>query len=606
MEDSMPGISAVIDVKRGIGRFDAAFRLVLPTLLHDERYTTRDLVKNDLCRLTWTAYQGYPLSGLCVGDASIYLEGYVYGTRPDVLRRQLTDLAPRMPQPAFEAELARWLTEVDGDFVLLIFDHATGDLVVANDVLGRLPVYYHQSDGLLIVSRELRYVAGLLAPVQFDRMAIAQHLLMGYPLGDRTLLAGVRRLAPATCIRATRRTSAVGVAVLHQFNLDCKTTPARSVEESAGALVKRFSEACEARVSPDAPTVVSLSGGFDSRAIAACLHRSGISFRAFTFLDHAGNAEADVPIAKRLADLFDSRWDLVRLGAPTARDVLKLLRLKTGMNPLGMSFLLPFLDRIKSACGSEARLFTGEFGTLTLPDLRPHSRLSSVNDLAHLLINVYHKFPLDVVAWLTGVAEGEIIRGLECLLSAYPEERLEQKFAHFVFAERAIKWGAEGEDRNRCYVWSTTPFSGLRFFRYAMGCPDEQKRYFDLYREFFVRLSPAAAAVAHAGIGASLVSDRFRVDLKVLEILGGRPELRLRLIGRNPREKRYAPDAAVIEYIRRQVARCDRMSEILSLPSLHAVLEQCASRSVEQMDLLFTITSVVEDITTGSSVLETR
>ena len=78
-------------------------------------------------------------------------------------------------------------------------------------------------------------------------------------------------------------------------------------------------------------------------------------------------------------------------------------------------------------------------------------------------------------------------------VSSYPERDFVQKYVHFVTCERIFKWLTEGEDRNRCFFWSATPYSSFEFFESAMRCPDEQKSYYGLYREFLLQLSPAGA-----------------------------------------------------------------------------------------------------------------
>ena len=74
-----------------------------------------------------------------------------------------------------------------------------------NDILGRLPLYYHYSIKLgLIISRELQFISFLTGEAnggKFDRMAIAQYLLFGYPLGERILQADIFRVKPASLIR---------------------------------------------------------------------------------------------------------------------------------------------------------------------------------------------------------------------------------------------------------------------------------------------------------------------------------------------------------------------------------------------------------------------
>lgn len=189
-------------------------------------------------------------------------------------------------------------------------------------------------------------------------------------------------------------------------------------------------------------------------------------------------------------------------------------------------------------------------------------------------------------------------------LSSYSEEDWRQRYVHFVIAERGMKWQSEGEDRNKCYFWSATPFSAVRFFDYAMACPDEQKSRFELYREFLQALSPAAAAVEYAGIGAPVASDKFRVAAKALALLGERIDFRrtVEKAARSP--DGYSGNSMIMNCIRRQMDSCDFIFDYLSPAAMRRIVDASAEHSKEGVQNLFTITSTMEDLATGASVLE--
>jgi asparagine synthase (glutamine-hydrolysing) len=175
---------------------------------------------------------------------------------------------------------------------------------------------------------------------------------------------------------------------------------------------------------------------------------------------------------------------------------------------------------------------------------------------------------------------------------------------HFVICERGLKWQSEGEDRNRCYFWSTTPFSGTRFFNDAMGCPDEQKARFGLYREFLQVLSPTAAAVEYAGMGGSVASEKFRVASKALALLGERTDVRRSMEKAAGPVHGYSEDSMIVQCLRRQMQAGELIFEYLSAAGMKNIVEACAGHSKEGFQNLFTITSTIEDLATGGSTLE--
>jgi asparagine synthase (glutamine-hydrolysing) len=602
----MPGVHLIGDWRGGLAHARASITPALDTLLHDERYRATVLLDDGAWLLAHTGYSEYPIQSFDLGDVRIVLEGRIYGLTPERLAQRLRELATLAFQrdDRREARLREWLLASDGDYVAILLHRTSGELRILTDALGRLPLYCHVSGNGLIVSRELRLIARLMGRLVFDRLALANFLLTGYLLGRRTWLEGVERLPPATLLEVDPTAPRARRHTLHAFNFEHKPHADMDARENAERLAKLFLASCRARHRPGVDTVLSLSGGFDSRAVGAGLVRCGIPFRCATFLDHVGNASADVPIARRLAALFGVPWSLVCLGPPTSRDALKLLRMKNGLNPLGMAFLLPFLGRIRAESEAEVSYMTGEMGTFTLPDPRPARALASVREVAALLVRQYLKLSLPEVSALTGLDAADIQADLEDLIAAYPEQDLQQKYVHFIRSERALKWHSEAEDRNRCYFWDVTPFSSLAFFQHATGCPDDQKSSYGLYREFLLRLMPATAEIEHAGLGLPITSERFRSAARVAALAAAHPEWRARLGGAVGAPPTYRGDSPVLRDLRRQLATCGALAESISVPAAAAILEQAGHHTAEQLDHLFTVTSTIEDLATGASVLE--
>jgi asparagine synthase (glutamine-hydrolysing) len=603
----MPGISFIYDLKGGLRSESSLIGQAMESLIHDERYERHEWLNDDCHYLGYTAYGEYPIKSFDLGDVVIYLEGRCYGRNPMVDEKALYELRDLglAVDPGARGQLVDWLRKADGDFVAILFHKETKDIFIINDIFGRLPLYYRQTPRRFILSRELRFITDFMDLKRFDRMALAQHLLIGYPLGKRTLLENVYRLPPATSIRIGKSPSRIIIDQLYRFNCELKADSRRSVKDNAAELAVLFSQACAARAAPNGKNVISLSGGFDSRAIASCFHRVGISFCAATFLDFTGRAAPDVPIARQVAGLFQAEWELLTLEPPPARDVLKLLRVKNGMNPLYMSFLLAFLDRIRRSWGSDVVFVSGEIGDRLLPDRRPSVDFAGIAELVDHLISQEPKLPFDTVAALTGLKPAEILGELHDHISSYPERDWTKKYTHFVTYERIFKWLTEGEDRNRCYFWSATPYSAFEFANFAVRCPDEQKSYYGLYREFLLQLSPAAAAIEHAGTGAAVISNRFKLKRKALAFLQGDSDLRRRLEAVMGPRQGYDPEPMTIKWLRQQI-HCDAIFEYLSAPVLRSIVNHYTNYTKESIDLLFTITATIEERLTGKSVLEER
>jgi len=601
---TMSGITLICDLKDGLCRESSRIRHAMDSLLHDERYRRHEWLNDEFHYLGYSAYGEYPIQSCDLGDVVVYFEGRLYGRNPAGTAKALRELVDSAlaANGGAQGQVIHWLRNADGDFVAILLHKQTKDFFIINDIYGRLPLYYWHTPDRFILTRELRFITDLVGLTRFDRMALAQHLLIGYPLGQRTLLENVHRLPPATSITIYKARSQIKFDYHDQFNCEVKTDERRTVKDNATQLVNLFERSCAARAATGANTVISLSGGFDSRAIAACFHKARIPLHCATFLDPSRRAESDVAIARQVASLFGAEWKLLPLNAPLAGDVLKLLRMKNGMNPLYMSFLLAFLDQVRRSWGSDLVFFSGEIGDRLLPDRRPAVEFAGIGELVEHLIRQDPKFSLDTVAALTGIKRVDIIDGLRGHISSYPERDWSQKYIHFVTYERIFKWLTEGEDRNRCYFWSATPYSAFEFFNYAVQCPDEQKSYYGLYREFLLQLSPPAAAVEHAGTGAAITSNGFRLKRKALAFLQSDADLRKRLETVMGPRQGYDPEPVTINWLRQQM-HSDAIFEYLSAPALKKIVEHYTNYTKESIDLLFTLTAAIEERLTGKSVL---
>jgi len=503
-------------------RYDAA----LKSLLHDSEYSVENIIRDQGSRADLTRYAQYPVE---IYDSDGYLfiiEGRlhnIFGKQPlDTLRELVDNLLPA--EPGACPPVRRWLLEHDGEFNLLIRDKSLGRWAFVNDMLGRLPVYFYQHSRGSCLSRELRFITRLFELTEFDRRATAEYLLFGYPLGRRTLLENIRRLPGGTLLQWRDNDPVAARHTYGPFDFSRKRSVA-GVTEAAGELADLFVQAGGSQANQKQAAIISLSGGLDSRAVAAGLVRAGRTFKALTFENAGGTFGADSIRAREVAERLNLDWDLFRLPPVTGNDLRRIIRMKGGMNYVASASALPFMAQIEKRHGRDLVYFSGDGGDKLLPDLRPGRRPRSVMHLAEYVIDRHALLPTEFVACLTGVPEEEILAGIVARLHAYPESTTEQKYVHFMIYERAMKWLFEGEDCNRCHFWTATPFYSLPFFMAAMSLPDELKTRHLLYREFLVALSREAAAIPDASCGLPVTSRAYRERLRLIGWLSRYPGL---------------------------------------------------------------------------------
>ncbi|MCJ7494472.1 MAG: asparagine synthase-related protein, partial [Deltaproteobacteria bacterium] len=458
----MPGMNLIHYFSNGGVRPAPEISRVLTSVgMPDDPIQT--LIEDRFYHLSCKAYPGYPFVFWGNNLFYFYLEGYLYGLSQKEMQTALEYLAEVIfLQDKNTNRISAWVSNTDGDFLIWMGDKKNGRSAIINDLFGRLPVYYMQSADEVLVSRDVRFITNVCGQSKFDRLGVAQQLMMGHGMGELTPWQAIHRLNPASLLTIDPLMRRVSLRTLYSFNFSSKKYRNVKAEENAGRLVELFRQACTTRAGLSAQDVVSLSGGLDSRSVAAGLASSGRLFTAVTFYKAAYQKREESQIARTVANLLDSPFHLIEVREATAPAVLKLLRLKNGQNNLGMAFLIEFFDNIRARLGPDSTYFTGEFGDRALPFIRAAWPLTSLKSLTHYILdsNYHDNFCLKIedVAALTGIRREDLVESIADHLAGYPEESWADKNLHYKIYDRAFRVYNEAEDRNRCYFWSVAPF----------------------------------------------------------------------------------------------------------------------------------------------------
>ncbi|MFY1631845.1 N-acetylglutaminylglutamine amidotransferase [Solwaraspora sp. WMMB335] len=207
-----------------------------------------------------------------------------------------------------------------GMFAVAIAERDTGRLVLARDRLGIKPLYVSEQPGLVRFASTLpALLAGGDVDTGIDRVALAHYLSFHSVVPPpRTILAGVRKLPPAT-VRVYRPDGRVDE---HRYwNPPFARDPQRarwSHRDWQDALLESLTTAVQRRMVADVPVGVLLSGGLDSSLVVALLAEQGQRGLA-TFsigFDAVGGREGDEFVYSDLvAQRFDTDHHQIRVAA---------------------------------------------------------------------------------------------------------------------------------------------------------------------------------------------------------------------------------------------------------------------------------------------------
>ncbi len=251
-----------------------------------------------------------PLSN---ADDTIWLvcNGEIYNYRE--LRAELQAKGARF-KTASDSEILLHLYEAEGDafvdrlngmYAFALWDSRKRRLLIGRDRLGIKPLYVAQQGGRLAFSTEAKALLALPGQrAAIEPGALPDYLHLGYVPAPQCLLAGLRKLPPATLL-------AVENGKVREW---CYWQMPAQMDEAADerTWVDRVRAQLDASVRmqmvSDVPIGAFLSGGVDSSAVVAAMSRhTDAPIRTYAIGFEGGAAEKlynELPYARRVAQLF--------------------------------------------------------------------------------------------------------------------------------------------------------------------------------------------------------------------------------------------------------------------------------------------------------------
>ena len=209
--------------------------------------------------------------------------------KPDAAAQHIHDLYLAQGERPMMNQLA-------GAFAVAIWDKQSQVLLIANDHLGLRPIYYAMHKGVFRFASEVK---GILSdptfPHQLDLEAIAVFFHFSYVTEDKTFFGDIKLLPPASILRyyEGRWTISSYGDITYPDNYPHKSD--RWYDELIYSALK---SAIQRMASPNVSYGLSLSGGMDSRWIAAFLAQVQPQSSSFT-LGTPGSD--DTPPAQKVA-----------------------------------------------------------------------------------------------------------------------------------------------------------------------------------------------------------------------------------------------------------------------------------------------------------------
>ena len=211
----------------------------------------------------------------------------------------------------------RWgrdcLQHLRGMFAFAIWDHARQELFLARDRLGIKPLYYFSAEGLFLFGSEVRaLLASELVPRKLDAVALWQYLGYQSVPAPRTLVAGVRALAPGCWMTVDALGRTGGGCYWDLLANASREARTASTRDSRRRVRELLAESVALHLVSDVPVGAFLSGGIDSSALVALVREAGQTPRTFNvrFTERAYDENA---YARHVAERFQTEHTEIHL-----------------------------------------------------------------------------------------------------------------------------------------------------------------------------------------------------------------------------------------------------------------------------------------------------
>lgn len=459
------------------------------------------IIKEGPVNISSTAYDEYPIKTFITSEYTCIIEGFIYESNPSI-NNKLEQIFHELFQKGTTNLLKKFINETDGEYIIACCNHSSNQVFIFNDYLGRLPFYFSENETSVVTSREISFITENLQP-KLSKFACAEFLLFGYPLGNKTLHENCFRLTPATLLIINSKKNTIRQTSVLEFNFERTNCEITQPDKIVKSLVKEFNNSISKRAKEHPKITLSLSGGLDSRAIMGSLDKLNIDYQIKTYNDYNKTAKNDIKVVKELTKEKKDQFKIINLQKTSQYHKEVLLGVKKGLNFSGMSFILDYFEKINE---KKTSFWTGDGGDKVLTNLHPLRIIFSKDDLLNYLLSENEIFNITEVCKLLNINKRQLKSHLKKHLNSYPEQKLRNKHLRFMIMERGFKWLFEGEDRNRYYFPSITPFYSTPFFKLAMEVPQSLKYDFELYENFLKEISPSITSIPNANWDFSIKS----------------------------------------------------------------------------------------------------
>ncbi|MDZ4722498.1 MAG: asparagine synthase-related protein [candidate division Zixibacteria bacterium] len=357
----MSAICGIVDYSRRGLAIDAELKCLIAPLWHSQAFTIEKKILDDagLARVFFDTRDNFcSASRNLIDDEICFVSGYITNIAQwtDEISRdsggevKVTSAADILAYIHI-VQQGKGMERLNGIFSFALWRPSRNELILGTDRHGIRPLYYRQFAGHLVFASEMKAIYNSGDSYEIDDLTAEEILVLGFPLGDNTLLKDAKRVPSGSFIRfRSEGPSTTRYWWYDQWKVDSTLTPQDYISENIRLLKQSIGRLDELSDKP----ICLLSSGLDSRRIMLELTRTGKQPEIFTTaLQLAGaHYDTDSIVTQELCREFSLKQTLVdiypaELEGELARHAFHLLDYETSQH----RWLLPLLSKIPQNAG---------------------------------------------------------------------------------------------------------------------------------------------------------------------------------------------------------------------------------------------------------------
>ena len=303
----MPGLAGLVSGKHDGQGLRGSIDKMINLMLHETSYVTGKCVNNDFALGAVDLGKGGFLSTFIETD--VYVLGFTGQIYDQEELSQTVSYNPGGPidLPGLllhinEKQGIEGLCGLNGLYICVLWNKRSGKLQLISDRYGFRKMYYWQGRDKFVFASEYKSICSLPDfSKKIDEYAFANFMSFGYVLDDRTFFDQIKVLPPASI--ATFEKGSLNIERYWDYSFYSDGDRRLSEDDYIDTLAGKLTNAVNKRVREVSKLVLPISGGLDSRTLAAVLknENSDKKVNAYSYgHDHCYDVRFGKQIARTL------------------------------------------------------------------------------------------------------------------------------------------------------------------------------------------------------------------------------------------------------------------------------------------------------------------